>query len=178
MIEYLPLVLTGIGIIASVLYYSSVLRNANKTRELQLKAQQQAEQTRQAQIFMQAHARFQDPSFTKMYNEVMAREWDSLDDYSEKYLSEGWDATILSVQSYFEGIGTLLMKGMIDADFVYELMPTMVNAFWSKYEPVVLWAREGMGYPQFWRPIEYLKDRMIEEAEKRGDPIILSYNTE
>ena len=105
MIEYLPLVLTGIGIIASVLYYSSVLRNANKTRELQLKAQQQAEQTRQAQIFMQTHSRFQDPSFTKMYNEVMAREWDSLEEYREKYMSEGWDATILSVQSYFEGIG-------------------------------------------------------------------------
>jgi hypothetical protein len=178
MIEYLPLILTGIGIIASILYYTSVLRNANKTRELQLEAQQQSEQTRQAQIFMQAYARFQDPSFTKMHNEVMAREWDSVEDYIEKVLSEGWDATILSVQSYYEGIGVLMMKGMIDADFVYELMPTMVNTFWSKYEPIVLWGRENLGYPQFWRPIEYLKDRMIEEAEKRGDPFILSYRQE
>jgi hypothetical protein len=47
-LDYLPLVLTGIGIIASILYYASILRNANKTRELQLKAQEHATETRQA----------------------------------------------------------------------------------------------------------------------------------
>ena len=164
MIEYLPLVLTGIGIMASILYYTMTLRNSNKTR--------------QAQLFMQAHARFQDPEFTKMYNEVMDRDWSSIDDYREKYLNKGWDETILSVQSYYEGIGVLLMKGMIDSDFVYELMPTMVNTFWHKYEPIVKNVRETYDYPQFWRPIEYLKDRMIEEAEKRGDPVVISYSSE
>ena len=57
MIDYLPLVLTGIGIMASILYYSLTLRNSNNIR--------------QSQLFMQAHARFQDTEFTKMYNEVM-----------------------------------------------------------------------------------------------------------
>ena len=161
MIDYLPLVLTGIGIMASILYYALTFRNSNKTR--------------QAQLFMQAHARFQDPEFTKMYNEVMNREWDSLDYYREKYMSEGWDERILSVQTYYEGIGVLLMKGMISPDFVYELMPTMVNTLWNKYEPIVYWVRENFGYSQFWRPIEYLKDKMIEEAEKRGDQIVISY---
>ena len=42
MIESIPYVLTGIGIIVSILYYTSVLRNANRTRELQLKAQEHA----------------------------------------------------------------------------------------------------------------------------------------
>ena len=37
-IEYLPLVLTGIGIIASILYYTMVLRNANKTQQLHFRA--------------------------------------------------------------------------------------------------------------------------------------------
>jgi len=147
MIDYLPLVLTGIGIMASILYYAMTLRNSNRTR--------------QAQLFMQAHSRFQDPEFTKMYNEVMNREWDSLDDYREKYMSEGWDDRILSVQTYYEGIGVLLMKGMISPDFVYELMPTMVNTLWNKYEPIVYWVRENANYPQFWRPIEYLKDCLL-----------------
>jgi hypothetical protein len=94
MIEYLPLILTGIGIMASILYYSMTLRNSNKTRR--------------AQLFMQVHARFQNPEFTKMCNEVMNREWSNIDDYWEKYLSKGWDDTILSVQSYYEGIGVTL----------------------------------------------------------------------
>ena len=53
MIEYLPLVLTGLGLTASIAYYANILNNANKTRELQLKAQEQALETRQAQLLMQ-----------------------------------------------------------------------------------------------------------------------------
>ena len=48
MIEYLPLVLTGIGITVSILYYTSVLRNANKTQQMQL-------ETRQAAMFMKLY---------------------------------------------------------------------------------------------------------------------------
>ena len=33
MIEYLPLVLTGLGLTASIIYYASILRNQNKTRQ-------------------------------------------------------------------------------------------------------------------------------------------------
>ena len=64
-IENLPIVLTGLGLTASVLYYTMVLRNANKTRELQLRAQEQAEDTRQTQFFMNVYNRFQDPEFTQ-----------------------------------------------------------------------------------------------------------------
>jgi hypothetical protein len=176
MIESIPYVLTGIGIIISILYYTSVLQNANKTRELQLKAQQHAEDTRQTQLFMNVYNRFQDPDFTKMWINLMQREWNNIDDYGAKYT--GLDIELLSVQTYFEGIGVLLMKEMIDPGFVYELMPTMVNSLWAKYEPIVLWARENMNYPQYWRPIEYLKDKMSEEAEKRGDPQVFDYKTE
>jgi len=47
------------------------------------------------------------------------------------------------------------MKGMISTDFVYEIMPTMVISLWTKYEPIILWVRENVNYPQFWRPVEY-----------------------
>ena len=36
MFEYLPLVLTGLGLTASIVYYANVLANANKNRELQI----------------------------------------------------------------------------------------------------------------------------------------------
>ena len=45
-IENLPLVLTGFGLTASILYYTMTLRNANKTQQLAL-------ENRQAQLFMQ-----------------------------------------------------------------------------------------------------------------------------
>ena len=84
-------------------------------------------------------------------------------------------ATRLSVQTYFEGVAVLLMKKMIDVDFVYELMPTMVTTFWKKYEPVVREGRRIANYPQWFRPVEYLSDRMVEQARVRGDPVVVSY---
>ncbi len=168
-LEVVAIMLSGLSISASLIYYSSTLANANKTQIMQL-------ENRQVQLFMQAFNRFQDPSFLNLYLEVKKREWTSVEDYVEKYGEH--DDALLSVQTYFEGIGVLLMKDMISADFVYELMPTMVNSLWEMYAPLIQYVRETGNYPQFWRPIEYLKDKMIEVGNKRGDPILLNYITE
>ena len=53
MIETIGFILTGLGLTASIVYYANILNNANKTRELQLKAQEHATETRQAQLYMQ-----------------------------------------------------------------------------------------------------------------------------
>ena len=70
MMEYLPLVLTGIGIIASILYYASVLRNANKTR--------------QAQLFMDLYRTYRDPEFRRQYYEILGQKWVDFEDFWEK----------------------------------------------------------------------------------------------
>lgn len=67
------------------------------------------------------------------------------------------------------------MKDMIDVDLVYELMPTMANAFWKRYEPLIHQFSTELNYPQLFRPVEYLSNRMVEHAHKRGDPVVLSY---
>jgi hypothetical protein len=133
-------------------------------------------QTRQAQLFMQIFQRFQEPEFTKKWSSLMDAEWSDYDDYMNRISSNpDHSADRLSVQTYFEGVAVLLMKNMIDVDFVYELMPTMVTTFWKKYEPIVKVVRERLNYPQWFRPVEYLSDRMIEQAKRRGDPVVLSY---
>ena len=45
-LEFLAIVLTGLGLTVSIVYYATILRNANK-------AQQHATETREIQIFMQ-----------------------------------------------------------------------------------------------------------------------------
>lgn len=99
----------------------------------------------------------------------MDREWKNFDDYLKKYPSH---APLLSIQTYFEGVGVLLKKGLIDVDLVYELMPTMVSTFWAKYEPIVKEARERQNYPQLFRSVEYLANEMNIWTIKRGGPEI------
>ena len=86
MIETLAFVLTGISLAASIIYYANILNNANKTRELQLKAQELATETRQTQVFMQV---FQELNSEKRWKEYLETryitEWDDYDDFQEKY---------------------------------------------------------------------------------------------
>jgi hypothetical protein len=78
MIDYLPLVLTGIGIIVAIVYYTLTLRNANKTQELQL-------ETRQAQLFMQIFNRQYDIDQRKSIYLAQNIEYKDFDDFIEKY---------------------------------------------------------------------------------------------
>ena len=74
MIEYLPLVLTGFGIIASILYYSNVLRNAD--------------QTRKTQMFMQLHqSKYQQNGLESIFR-LMNLEWEDYDDYMKKKVDQ------------------------------------------------------------------------------------------
>ena len=77
-LEVVALVLTGLGITASIIYYANILQNANKTQKVQL-------ETRQAQLFMQIYNRFQEIEFRQNFNDVLTREWDDYDDYVKKY---------------------------------------------------------------------------------------------
>ena len=65
-IENLPLVLTGLGLTASVLYYTMVLRNANKTRQMQL--------------FMQFYSKLTDLNFHNEHTKIRNQSWTDLDD--------------------------------------------------------------------------------------------------
>jgi hypothetical protein len=152
MIEYLPLVLTGIGIIVSFLYYASVLRNANKTQEMQL-------ETRQAQLFMQIYNRLTYTDFTEKWNEVLNYEWTDHDDFINKYGQKNNPkqfATIQSVELFFEGIGVLVSRGLIDVTLVDDVMSNFILLFWRKYGAIVEKHREKFNVPQYSEWIEYL----------------------
>ena len=78
MIEYLPLVLTGLGLTASIIYYTSVLRNANKTQQMQL-------ETRQAQLFHGIYTSLDD-DWWNAYHLLRNTEWTDYSDFSNKAL--------------------------------------------------------------------------------------------
>ena len=118
-IENLPLVLTGLGLTASVLYYTMVLRNANKTQQQQL-------ETRQAQLFMQIYNKFSESDFMEKYEIVMRKvTYESYEDYVEKYINKNQmneNIMVGSLLTYFEGIGVLLEDGLVDPEKIVRLL--------------------------------------------------------
>ena len=155
-IEYLPIVLTGIGIIVAIVYYTLTLRNQSKTR--------------QAQLFMQLFDRYSREVWRDGY-ELFQMEWTSMDDFFQKYDSsvnmDNFEKRY-KLWSFFDGIGMLLKKGLVDIEMIYYLMGGYsVYWYWEKFKEVILESRVRLNSPDHFVMFEYLAGEMKKMKEKR-----------
>ena len=158
------------GVIAGFSYYVMTVRNAQKTRELSLKAQEltlkaqeQALETRQAQLYMNLYATYHSPEFRELLYKIMFhQEWKDYDEWKEKYGEENYQELVAfgSVMGYFNGLGLLVRKGLIDVDTVYELLSSFVLWVWEKHLPIVQVKRDESNRP-FWNEFEYLYNEIM-----------------
>lgn len=95
-------------------------------------------------------------------------EWNDYEDYSEKYLSNVESRALRSsLGKYWEGIGVLVKRNLIDPTLVDDLMSSALLMYWEKYEPVAREYRRRIGYPQAAEYQEYLYNRIKAIAEKQ-----------
>ena len=69
--------------------------------------------------------------------------------------------------NYFEGIGILVSKKLVDADIVYNFWGDIIQSTWEKIKPLVADMRKDPGDPNtfvFW---ENLYDEMKKREQRR-----------
>ena len=139
-IEYLPIVLTGIGIIVSILYYTSVLRNANKTQQMQL-------ETRQAQLYMQLFRELATPDFWKLQLEISQIEGETVDELVQTIRSNhDIYSKLISLWWIYGEVGILVYDGLLDLRHVYHLLGEQPIFHYEKWWPVVEETRKYIGW--------------------------------
>ncbi len=141
--------LQTVSIVVAVIYHIMTLRNTRKNQELQL-------ETRQAQLYMNLYDTYHSPEFRKLLYTMLDLEWKDYDEWYEKYgRGNPEEIAFGSVMGYFNGLGLLVKKGLIDADTVYDLLATWIVVVWEKYLPIVLAQRDVFNRP-VWGEFEYL----------------------
>jgi hypothetical protein len=164
MIEYLPLVLTGLGLTASILYYTLVLRNQNKTRE--------------AQLFMSLYETYRSLEFRNQQVQIGTQQWTDFEDFWAKYgpfaNPDAW-SNWQSVAGFFNGLGVLLKKGLIDVDMLEELFSSVTFASWIVMEPIVIgfrkWSVSGNEEKASKKYLQYSGfEYLYNELKKREQP--------
>ena len=157
--ELLAIVLTGLGLAASVTYYAMVLRNQNKTR--------------QAQLFMQVHSQWKDKAFIKGFYDMLNNwEFEDAEDFFNKYgqtANEEAFITAIEVVFHFEGVGQLLRDGLIDIELVDSMYSSRVIDIWEKFHPIMEYLRErafGRQNPDYYKNFEYLYTTLKKRREK------------
>jgi len=155
------------GLLVGIFYYVTTLRNAQKTRELTLQsqelsrnAQEQTLETRQAQLFMQLYDTFSDPEFLKHQYITNHWEWTDYEDFQERYGVRTNPDTFIhfsSMARFFEGVGVLVKRKLIDPYLVDDLMSGNILEFWEKFgESWIKVNQERTNYPQYYEQVEYL----------------------
>ena len=161
MIETIALVLTGLGLTASIVYYASILRNANKTQQMAL-------ETRQTQLFMYLYDKWSSEDFIIKLLEILQWEWEDYQDYNRKYGYANKDKAVqrIAVGAFFEGLGVLVKNGQLKPELVDDLLSWNVVTYWEKFRPIIIQSRKEQNYPNMGEWTEYLYNQLKPIYEK------------
>jgi len=153
------------GVLVAALYYIYNVRTNQKTARTTL-------ETRQTQLFMQLFAQYDNRDFMIDYAKIAYEmEYENLTDWLKKYgpnEAREYYASWTRVGRFFDGVGILVRKGLIDVDLVIEELRELILFSWDKMRPWVIEVRAEMKSPHTWENFEYL----AEEARGRHGEVI------
>jgi hypothetical protein len=142
-------IVVAVGVLVGVVFTVLQLRDLVKTR--------------QTDLIMRLYSRFGSERFQKTWEEVMGREAKSLRDYEEKYGWAEWTAFGL----FFEGIGVLLHRKLIDIGLVDDLLTAPIKMAWDKMKDNIIETRKEEGQPTIFEWFEYLYGEMQKREQRR-----------
>jgi len=160
----LPIVLQLLqtaGILVGIVYYITIMKNQQRNQELTLRAQENATETRQAQLFMQIYDKWSSPDFLGAWRFIMETEFETLEEIRELQKKEEYQRAWATLVGFYEGVGVLVKEGLIDIRLVALLMTGTTVLFWRKMEPFVPEMRKG-AYPRAYIETECLYHALMD----------------
>jgi hypothetical protein len=152
------------GILVGIAYYLVIMRNSQKTRALALNAQEQALETRQAQLFN---------SIIQALNEkeIMAIPWEleidwqykDYEDFMQKYGPDTNREAYMRFHrllTYYEGIGIYIKHGLVSAELIDDFISGDIVWIWEKYESFIFEFRKRENAPAALEHFEYLYNQI------------------
>ena len=161
--QTLTVVVTGIGVLIAAINQIYISRQANEQRQREL-------ETRQAQLFMQIYNRWTAKDMAAAYGLVRYKySWETAEESFEKYLPDkDIDAysNLQILHNFFEGLGLLVKRGLIDITMVEDLFSQRIIWHWERHKPAYLRARTMLNDPTQYDSIEYLYDQMMQRLQQ------------
>ena len=142
-------ILAAIGVFVGVIFAILQLRDLVKTR--------------QTDLLMRLYSTFGTKEFQEAWFKV--REMGEFEDYSDYKRKYGFLETN-EVGVFFNGVGVLLHRRLIDINLVDDLFHSVVLRTWEKAKPSIEAARRHFKYPQIFQWFEYLYNEMQKREQQ------------
>ncbi|MBT3285015.1 hypothetical protein HN807_06825 [Candidatus Bathyarchaeota archaeon] len=145
---------------ASFLFYGIALRQRNRISASQLRLEQ---------------IKFiNDEGANRALTEILwVWEWKDFDEYWAKYSpreNPKANVTRRVARNYYVALASMIRKGDMDVELLYELNPSSVTRYWEKIQPVAKEFRRRNDYPDYLEPVEYLAGRIAELRKSKNLP--------
>ncbi len=147
-IQTVSIAVASAGVFLAAMYYIFQIRHQTRMR--------------QTDLVMRLYSEFRSLEFQKIWQEVMKREATDYNVHSHEYGTAGF----LSVGIFFEGIGILLRRKLIDVELVDDMFTSPIKLTWEKVKDVTLEARRVRNQPEIFEWFEYLYDEMKKREQK------------
>ena len=148
----ISVVVAAAGVLIGVIYYILDIRHQTRIRQTDL-------EIRMNKVFNMTAPEAQQALF-----DVLALEFTDYDDFVKKYGTmfdrSPVQLAISTAGNYFEAIGYLLKRKLVDADYIWDCYSETGMQLWEKLKPIVEGSREQFNMPRMWWPFEYLYNEM------------------
>jgi len=155
--------LQTVSLTIGVIYYIFIMRNNQRTRELALKAQEQALETRNRQFVMRFIDRTNDAEFWVRFNEVMYhQEWTDPEDFQRRYGPDNPKsyAARASLLNFYNTLGYIFESESLDIGLLYRGFQNHVMRLWEKFQPWINYQRKKSEDPLQYKQFELFYEKI------------------
>ena len=153
-IQTVSIAIASAGVLAGVIYYILEIRHQSRLR--------QTESVIRLSPFFNMNAREVQEAITQ----VCSIEYENFDDYLERYSGKPESTMLKMLGNYFEGIGILVSKKLVEADIVYNFWGDIIQSSWEKIKPLIADMRKDSGDLNMFVSWEYLYNEMKKREQK------------
>jgi len=147
-IQTASIAIASASVVAAAIYY--ILQIRHQTR------------MRQTDLIMRLYSTRASKEFQESWKKVMSMESKDYRNYEKWY---EWSDFIV-VAAFFEGIGVLLHRKLIDIGLVDDLFTAPIKMSWDKMKDSIIEVRKEWGQPTIFEWFEYLYGEMQKREQR------------
>jgi hypothetical protein len=147
-IPTISIVIASAGVLAGVIYYILEIRHQRRLR--------QTESLFKLSPWFNMNAREMQEAITQ----TCSIEYKNYEDYLKKYAEKPEHTALKILGNYFEGIGILVQRKLIDTEIVHDFWGDIITSSWEQIKPLITDMRKDSGDHNMFVFWEYLYNQM------------------
>jgi hypothetical protein len=164
-IQTISIAIASASVTLAVIYYIFQIRHQSRVR--------------QTDLVTRLYSAFLSQELMDVFMKFSSLEFNDYEDYVERYgpiLSVGKHGlefndtpelrSLLFIDNFFNQVGCLLYKKLIDADLIKDVFSYRVEFFWKKAEPLIKGCRKDSNQPEMGKWFEYLYNEMKKREQQ------------